>query len=414
MLQCFFRSKNGGTLKKICLFVLYFKLSLAYSLDPTQQSKASVARPPQDDTSATVFKSALKELGEEQPEDIKATKVTNLTVGIVAVHPFSYYDVAGNIQGLAFELWQSVARINHFKCNYVMVGQNSNLATDAIQNGSIDVAIGPIGISAERIKSSDFSVPYFDGQYVLLAKKIHLSFLERLDLIFKGRTVEVLLYLIILYLLYLHIYWYLERDRMELKGRSYLQVMEILLTLSFLNKVTRPPLFPQTRFVRIVSIFWVLACTGTIFTFFAGFTASFVTNITTVDQELSTASSLIGKPVAVFGGSTALHYAHRSKLKVVAQPYTRGEAVELLDTGKVRGVFMLLATARSYLEHSKRDDLYISPVEFPHVFFGFLVKQGEPKMLRQINWAIAKLTEDGIKLAICAKYSEYINFRNCQ
>jgi ABC-type amino acid transport substrate-binding protein len=414
MLDFFSRSKNSITLKGIFWFVLYFKLSLAYSLDPVQQNKPSGDRPPQEDSSATVFRSALKELREEQPEDIKATKQTNLTVGLVAIHPFSYYDVAGNIQGLAFELWQAVARINHYKCNYVLIGQNSNLATTAIQNGSVDVAIGPIGISSDRIKTSDFTVPYFDGQYVLLAKKIHLSFLERLDLVFEGRTVEVLICLILLYALYLHIYWYFERDRIELKGRSYLQVMEILLTLSFVNRVSKPPLFPQTRFVRVASIFWVLACTGTFFTFFAGFTASFVTNITNVDQELSTASSINGKPIAVFGGSTAEHYARHSKLNVVSQPYTVGKAVDLLDAGKVRGVFMLLGTAQSYIEDSKRDDLYISPIEFPHVFFGFLVKEGEPKMLRQINWAIAKLTEDGIKLAICAKYARYINYRNCQ
>ena len=88
-----------------------------------------------------------------------------LRVGLAGSPPFVIKDDV--FKGISVEIWQELALSE--KLEYEFIPQN-NLASsiDSITEGELDIVIGPISITSERLGKVAFTQPYFFGKVGLL------------------------------------------------------------------------------------------------------------------------------------------------------------------------------------------------------------------------------------------------------
>src|SRR5687767_10540888 len=90
---------------------------------------------------------------------VSAASAAELRVGVAGSPPFVVGDAA-NPDGLSVKLWKEVA--DKLKLEFKLTKLPSvPAALEALRAGQIDVAVGPISITAERNAIHDFTQPYF-------------------------------------------------------------------------------------------------------------------------------------------------------------------------------------------------------------------------------------------------------------
>ena len=83
-----------------------------------------------------------------------------LIVGTREAPPFAMKDDAGVWTGLSIELWEDVAQDLGMAYELREMGEPETLI-DGVSDGTIDVSIAAITVTAERAERVDFSQPYY-------------------------------------------------------------------------------------------------------------------------------------------------------------------------------------------------------------------------------------------------------------
>lgn len=340
-----------------------------------------------------------------QQHDAPSKGVKHLKVGVVTRTPFVFYK-NGKLTGIAYSIWEAITADQGFHNDYVQL-QSISEALDKVHNGQLDAAIGQIPFNSDIIKRVSFTLPLDRGVYILLAKKPTMNFLVRFNMIFHGHMNLLFLGLLILYLVYLHLFWFYERkSQPDLNGLTYRKFMSSITWRSTLTKF-RPPFFPSRTPTRVMTLIWVTVFSASFFSIFSGLVASVIADFEDKENLLLTLSDLGDKPIATFGDTTP-RIAHSLDLNVSYKATTVEDAVAALEQGKVVGAMMLYGPAKGYLVDHAIRDLYISPIQFPHTYQGYIVNPKKNDLVFALNLSYLKLFESGKRGEICQLYSEYI------
>jgi ABC-type amino acid transport substrate-binding protein len=108
------------------------------------------------------------------PDPVTPSMQPVLRVGVAdGSQPCSYRE-GGSWSGMAVELWQSIA--NQEGIPYVLVpGETSASLLEATRRGELDVAIGCITVSPERIDNNLFSLPFQESGLGVMTKRNQLE-----------------------------------------------------------------------------------------------------------------------------------------------------------------------------------------------------------------------------------------------
>ncbi len=90
-----------------------------------------------------------------------ADTAKRLQVAVKPAAPFAMQNEAGDWTGISVELWQDIAKQQNLKFRWLPVATVSEQIT-ALQNGSADIAVGAITVTAERELQIDFSNPFYN------------------------------------------------------------------------------------------------------------------------------------------------------------------------------------------------------------------------------------------------------------
>ena len=109
-------------------------------------------------------------------------RAQTLKVGVAGAPPFIILD-GGTPKGISVEIWRKVAAAE--KLEYVLIPQESAAATiEAVKEGQLDVGIGPISITSDRLQQADFTQPFFVAEIGLLLPSKQPSLWDRIKLFF--------------------------------------------------------------------------------------------------------------------------------------------------------------------------------------------------------------------------------------
>ena len=109
-----------------------------------------------------------------QPDVASALESRVLRVGVAEGSQPCSYRKQGSWRGMAVELWQRIADREHLP--YVLVPRQS--AADllaSVRRGELDVAIGCLTVSPERLRSTRFSLPFQEAGLGVMTKRTRLD-----------------------------------------------------------------------------------------------------------------------------------------------------------------------------------------------------------------------------------------------
>lgn len=112
------------------------------------------------------------------PQHYKAPK---LRVGMAGSAPFVVHAADDSVAGIAFNVWQETAQRAGVEYATPYRYPSVKAGMEAIQNGQVDVLVGPITINARRAEAVAFSQPYFTSDTGIVGKRRTVSLWQRIS-----------------------------------------------------------------------------------------------------------------------------------------------------------------------------------------------------------------------------------------
>lgn len=333
-----------------------------------------------------------------------------VTVGVpVSYPPYSYIE-NGEPAGLSIDIWQRIAEDNHIQYRYVILNRDMQQHYLLLGQHKLDVLLGPVSVEPKMIGKIEYSIPYFiDGIDVLLpTERLHFK-----DL-FSGILKDYLLYTILgyflIFLLYIHLVWLIERG-CEVPNNYFAGIYMVFnYHISFSDHFFEKP---RTKICQTMYVFWYYLT----FIFLTIVAASITSALTVMLDDQHTSlfdeDKFIHKKFAYMSDRPMFkNFVEERKLDAVPAGDMEA-ALAMLNSHEVEGIINDDSIFATYLKEHPNKNLVRSPYSLGYVFFHFALS---PKnhLATVINASIAKIQQNGSEGAICERYNipknKYCNF----
>lgn len=346
---------------------------------------------------------------------------TPIRVGIpLGYEPITYLDENGIPRGIAVDLWEEIAKENHWDFAYVKLTPDMGKNWQAVRDNQIDVLLGPVTVDTDVSKVT-LSLPFFMNPISAVVLKKPVSFRELLS----GAISNYLGYIIIAYLsfffLYINLIWAIEylvipetsKNEGKIVPKNYLQGLWFILYHHF----TFSDHFfdvQKTHISRTIYAFWVYATFAFMTILGATLTALLTTaSIGNANTEILTKNSLQKKSFA-YMDARPFYKEFVKHHKIHGVPVNNmEEAIRQLRTHQIDGIINTQILVDTYLKEHHIDDMDNSPYSLGYLFYCIGLSLHSP-YVEQINKSIVNLQRSGVLEKICLKYniteSRYSNF----
>ncbi|WP_371639123.1 transporter substrate-binding domain-containing protein [Synechococcus sp. UW179A] len=299
-----------------------------------------------------------------------------LRVGVSGAPPF-VMPKGEPVQGISTQVWEEVAnRLNQPYEVFYLPNTEANLK--AVENGDVDLAVGPISITPDRLANPriDFTQPYFQGMEGLMIPVKPPGLWARFKPFFGWAALSSLGGLMILLFVVGNLIWLAERRRnTEHFPRQYLHgvgngMWFALVTLTTVGYGDRSP---TTRTGRIIAGIWMLMSLLALSSITAGLASAFTVSLSKLEPSaIQDRSDLRGKTVSVVAGTTsgtwAKIYGARARESASLE-----KAIDLLLKGEVAAVLFDEAPLRYYLQQKPEAPFKMAPFALASQTYGFVV-----------------------------------------
>ncbi|MCH9771991.1 MAG: transporter substrate-binding domain-containing protein, partial [Cyanobacteria bacterium] len=213
------------------------------------------------------------------PIQTLAKEVANeLQIGVSGSPPF-VIEEDGVLSGISVEIWKDVAERLEQPYKFV-VQPNTNANVEAVADGSVDLAIGPISITPTRLANPkiDFTQPYYHGYEGLLIPQKPPGLITRLRPFIGWAALSSVGILITLLFIFGNLIWLAERRKnTEQFPRHYFHGVGNgmwfgLVTLTTVGYGDRAPL---SRSGRIIAGIWMVISLVAVSSITAGLASAF-------------------------------------------------------------------------------------------------------------------------------------------
>ncbi len=301
-------------------------------------------------------------------------KQTTLRVGLAGSEPFVLQGPTP--EGFVFDVWKDLARRVGARFSARRYESVHDLLSN-LKRGAIDVAIGPISITAERSKHVDFSQPYFTVNFGLLVNANPPSRWDAIrPLVSRAFIVGIGILFTVLFLV-ANLIWLVERRRNpEHFPRPYLRgigngMWFAVVTMTTVGYGDRAPL---TRLGRLISALWMLIAMVTASSLTAGIATALT--LSQIDRhEISTMAQLRGHRVAVVHGTPAVNLARRVGANVVIVK-RKEKGIELVRDKTADAFIYEYPILKHYLAKHPTPKLVVHQSKINGDQYGFAVARG--------------------------------------
>ena len=297
-----------------------------------------------------------------------------LRVGVSGSPPFVKHD-SNRYGGISVEIWQDVStRLNQ---PFEWVSQpNTKASLDALASGEIDIAVGPISITPERLADPriDFTQPYFQAEEGLLLPVRAPGLWSRLSSFFGIAALSSGGVLIVLLFAVGNLIWLAERRRnSEQFPRSYLSGVGngMWFALVTLTTVGYGDKSPQSRTGRSIAGIWMVMSLLTLSSITAGLASAFTIAFSELAPiEIESPDDLTNVRVAVVKGTTSESQAINFGAKVHGAE-DLANAVAMLQRQEVKAVLFDAIQLRYHLQQNPSPNLRVAPFSISQKAYGF-------------------------------------------
>ena len=309
-----------------------------------------------------------------------------LVVGIHPSPPFVIEGDSGRWSGLSIDLWRLMAEEAGIQFQF----KPMKLTTlfQALDDGSIDLAVGALSMSPEREKQFDFTHPFFiSGLGIAVSNQHRNGLLSALSGLFSPHLLKPLLLVSAWLLLSGLLVWLFERRRNPAMfggnpaqgvGSGFWWALVTLTTVGYGDKS------PITLGGRMVALVWMMASLVILSSLTAAITTSLTIN--SLQSTIQGPKDLRGKRVATVSGSTSADWLQRHNIRYDDQQQLP-QALELLQQGRVDAVVYDAPILRYALQQQADSSISLINNSFHQQFNAFALPPNSP-YLEALNYAI--------------------------
>ena len=320
-----------------------------------------------------------------------------LKVGVSGEPPF--VERAGDkLGGISLTIWREIAGVNNF--DYQLVPQaNAQANLDALAAGELDVAIGPITITPQRIAQPgfEFTQPYFYAEEAVLVPRERANVVERLRPLFGVAALSSVGLLLVSLFAVGNLIWLAERRSNHSQfPRHYLRgvgngMWFALVTLTTVGYGDRAPVSKTGRAITAV---WMVVSLIAVSSITAGLASAFTLALArNSTAPITNPAQLRGAVIAVVRGTTSELWADRMGAKSLASDNLK-QAIDLVEQKRAEGVIYDRPALRYFIAQNPKTDLQIAPFDLASQTYGFAVRSGSP-LRRPINVTVMSMHQVG-------------------
>lgn len=314
-------------------------------------------------------------------------------MGISGSNPFRIVN-GEEISGLSFDLWKEIS--TREKIQYQIKSYDSvHHLLEAIHKREIDLGIGPITITSERIEKVAFTQPYYSSYMAILSYEESISPLSVIGpFVQKGFVYGIGLLVFILFLVGNTVYYFERKENPVFQFPYWKSVGNgMWLSIVTFSTVGYGDITVKSRGGRLSIAAWMIVSMISASSLTAGIATSFT--LATINRSVFDSFGAIkGKRIASVKGSLSEEKVQENKGISVPVSDIK-EAIELLKQKKVDAVIsdspILKYNLNKFpVEGSRLVELYEEKDNY-----GFALPHGNYSLLQKIDKALLLLDEEG-------------------
>ena len=318
--------------------------------------------------------------------------IDTLLVGVAGSEPFVYGE-GQEVSGISVEIWEELAAKQGW--NYYFKSFNTvDDALHSLEQGALDLVIGPISITSSRVKDFRFSQPFYNSSLAIVSRSEKQGYWDKIKPFFSIKLlIAVFVFLFILAIVGT-LLWLAERnhskdqfpnDPIDGIGNGMWLAIVTMSTTGYGDKA------PVSLTGRIIAGSWMIISIIFATSMVAGI-ASTLTLASMGKSPVSSIEQLVNKNVATISNSPSQVFLEEHYAKPV-EVYTLEEAISILNKKEVAAVVYDRPQLLYYLKKHGDEDLFMAKAEYYKQGYGFAFPL-ESNLVYEVNRALLELAED--------------------
>jgi len=326
-----------------------------------------------------------------------------IRVGVSYTPPYILIE-RGNLSGVCIDLWRMISDTLKLRYEYKVYTSVDSLLRD-VHAGIIDINIGPLTASTERLEKLRFSVPFYVSNLGIATRIEKQSpLLHVLENMISWKIIRTLLFLLGVVSVFAIILWLAERKGNALQFRPGIKGVTDGIWWAFVTMTTvgYGDKIPKTGLGRVLAILWMFFAIGLFFVA-SGVVSSEMT-VTQLQSQIKNPGDLSRCKVgAIYESGYAETLArHNIRFTLFTSPW---DGLTSVATG-LTDAFVGDQAILNYLieKYNLNDKIIIIPSGLNLQYLSFTTSRTNTELMDRINPALVNVIDGDIWEDILSRY----------